>query len=204
MLLDFFMPARCAGCARPGSAFCAACEAAIATAPALWLPADDGLPPITALGPHEGRLRSAILALKFRGARTLGSRLGRMLGGKILAPFDVLVPVPLHPARLRERGYDQAAAIAGGVARTCGAESLRDALRRTRATLPQSKLDLRQRRANVDGAFELGSHAAKFRRMRVLLVDDVITTGATMRACARVLLEGGARSVAAACAAIRL
>lgn len=204
MLLDFLMPAKCAGCATPGSAFCPACEAAIATAPGLWLPAGDGLPPITALGPHEGRLRCAVLALKFRGARALGARLGRMLGDKILAPFDVLVPVPLHPARLRERGYDQAAAIAGGIARACGATSLEDAIRRTRATPPQSRLDLQQRRRNVDGAFTLGPRAAKLRQMRVVLVDDVVTTGATIRACAQVLLEAGARSVSVACAALRL
>ncbi len=203
MLLDFFLPAPCAACGQRGSTFCAACEAALATRPALLLPKRGRVPPVTALGLHRGRLRTAVLALKFRAMRPAGIALGRWLAPKIVPPFDVIAPVPLHPSRLRERGYNQALAIAQGIAREVRAPVLEHALVRSRATSSQSTLASAQRRSNVAGAFGAGAQSAFVRGARVLLVDDVVTTGATVAACADVLYVAGARAVTVACVAVK-
>jgi ComF family protein len=105
------------------------------------------------------------------------------------------VPVPLHPARLAERGFNQAEILAAPCAAAWGRPLLTGALVRTRATQPQTDLDAAARRANVAGAFAVRRPAAVASR-RLLLVDDVLTTGATAWAAARALRAGGAASVA--------
>ena len=204
MLLDFFLPSYCAGCDAPGADLCSRCAAALTFAPAIVRAARDGTPAAIALGPYEGVLRSAVLALKFRGARPVARRIGRALALKILSPFDAVVPVPLHAQRLRERGYNQAGDIARQIAAVAHAPFVEKALERSRYTAPQSALHLTDRNKNVDGAFCAGRTIQIVAGLRVLLVDDVITTGATARACARTLLAGGVRSVYLAAAAIRL
>ena len=204
MLLDFFMPAKCAGCGETGAEICNACAASIATAGALVIGTRGDVPPVVALGPYEGRLRSAILSLKFRGARGVGAVLGRWIGDRIIWPFDTVVPVPLHVQRLRERGYNQAALIARGIASVSRRRFVPEALMRQRATAPQSGLGLSERRTNVSDAFGVSE---KFRcdvGSAILVVDDVVTTGATVSECASVLRAAGARAVYVACAAIRL
>jgi ComF family protein len=106
---------------------------------------------------------------------------------------DALVPVPLHPGRLRERGYDQALELARVLARDGGPPVLAERLRRVRLTAPQSELGAAARRDNVFGAFALHGDGAL--PGHVALVDDVMTTGATLGECARVLLAGGVRRV---------
>jgi ComF family protein len=111
---------------------------------------------------------------------------------------DLVVPVPLHARRLRERGFNPAALLARPLARARGVPFDALALARVRDTPSQTGLDRRARRRNVAGAFRLRTHALP---RRVWLVDDVVTTGATLEAAARELRRGGATSVTALCAA---
>lgn len=140
-----------------------------------------------------------IYAVKYRGAFPLGRALGQALGAVLpqLVPhqLDAVIPVPIHPARRRERGYNQAEAIAAGVAESCALPLLRDALCRRVATPSQTQLTAEQRRRNVLGAFAAGREAPVVRARTVLLVDDVVTTGSTLNSCALALLSLGARRV---------
>ncbi len=161
---------------------------------------------IGALFPYEGPLARAVVALKFSGALALAGPLGRLLadrGELIHAPsgakWDLVIPVPLHWSRRLWRGFDQAEELARWALRSehRSGEAGRLAtgvLRRRRATRAQTQLDADTRAANVAGAFELRRPALVLDR-RVLLLDDVITTGATMRECRQVLLDAGAKEV---------
>ena len=155
-----------------------------------------------AAGAYAGSLREIVHALKYQKRRSLGPRLGELIASRcrdVLAGADVLVPVPLHPARERERGFNQAALIA----RALPVQRI-DALVRVRETASQTDLPAARRHANVRGAFRLrrGLPADRFaRRACVLLVDDVATTGATLNECAKVLKEAGAGEVRAVTAA---
>lgn len=145
------------------------------------------------------RVREAVHALKFKGKTALARPLGDLLaeaGSAMLAvgAVDCLVPVPLHPSREAERGFNQSVLLANRVGRRWGVPVEPRALRRRRRTLSQTDLDAERRRANVRGAFTLSRSAAVEGR-HVLLIDDVFTTGATVAECARVLLEAGASAV---------
>jgi ComF family protein len=157
------------------------------------------LPEGANLGPYEGSLRGAVLALKFGGRRRLATQLARALWTEprvrtLLADEAILVPVPLHGRRLRQRGFNQSELIARELARLSRQPLRAQALRRRRDTSAQTGLTAAQRRANVAGAFEVRRRDAVLGRT-VVLVDDVYTTGATARACARALRQAGARSV---------
>ena len=112
---------------------------------------------------------------------------------------DALVPVPLHPRRLREREFNQAEILCNELSRTCGIRVF-SALERCRYTTTQTQLDRRARRQNLRGAFIPGKNG-DVTNMNLLLVDDVLTTGSTLDACAAVLLEAGASSIRALTAA---
>jgi ComF family protein len=151
-----------------------------------------------AIGAYTGTLRDIIHAFKYDGRRRLGRPLGALVasvGTELLAGADMTVPVPLHPSRLRARGFNQASEIA----RYLGLPVVH-ALRRSRATPSQTDLPAARRHANVRGAFRLAPRC-RVTGALVVLVDDVSTTGATLDACARVLLEAGAREVRALTAA---
>ena len=109
--------------------------------------------------------------------------------------FDALVPVPLHPRRLRERQFNQAAILAEHLSRSSKIP-VRDLLQRTRYTGTQTLLDRKARRQNLRDAFSLRQNV-DVTDLDLLLVDDVLTTGSTLDACAAILLENGARSVRA-------
>jgi len=113
--------------------------------------------------------------------------------------FDAIVPVPLHPARQRERGFNQAELLAQWVSNHI-AVPLRPALQRVRYTTTQTAFDRAERMQNLRDAFRLRKNT-DVRRLRVLLIDDILTTGSTLSECARVLKQGGAQSVYAATAA---
>jgi ComF family protein len=145
-----------------------------------------------AIGEYDGRLRAIIHALKYDGHRTLARPLARLMilsGTRVLENADVVVPVPLHRARRRARGFNQAEEIAKHL--TVPAIN---ALKRTRATVSQTDLPAEARHANVRNAFALRRRVDVTGRV-IVLVDDVSTTGATLEACARVLLDAGAREV---------
>ena len=153
-----------------------------------------------AVGPFEDVLRDVVHGLKFQGRRTLATRLGPLLreaAGDLLDDADAVVPVPLHPWRQWRRGYNQADLLAATLGRPVW-----QVLRRRRATPPQTALDRHARQANVRHAFALGGWmpgaADRARRQidgrTLVLVDDVLTTGATLDACARVLRRRGRAS----------
>jgi ComF family protein len=202
--LDFIFPRTCAGCGSLDDDLCKSCDAAIARAAPLEARRTHLEIPLIALGTYEGALRAAVIALKFNGAKVAGRRLGVMLAAHVPRTHNMIVPVPLHPRRLRERGYNQAMEIARGIASVTGADIAASALRRVKATRPQSELDAQARAHNVSGAFEAGSAIHLVQGRDVLIVDDVVTTGATSDACTRVLLESGATSVYLAAVAARL
>jgi ComF family protein len=151
------------------------------------------------LGPYEGSLRTVIHALKFAGRRRAAGRLAEALLESearrlLVATSDVLVAVPLHPRRLRERGFNQAALLALELARRTRRSCCPDALVRRLDTAPQAGLTAAARRRNVRDAFAVRRKAVVAGRT-VTLVDDVVTTGATALACGRELLAAGAREV---------
>jgi len=151
------------------------------------------------LGPYEGSLRLVVHALKYGGRRRAAGRIAEALledaaVRALVGTSDVLVPVPLHPRRLRQRGFNQAALLAEAVARRTGRVVSADALVRRVDTLPQAGLSAGARRRNVRDAFAVRRRAAVAGRV-VTLVDDVVTTGATAFACARHLEAAGAREV---------
>jgi ComF family protein len=146
-------------------------------------------------------VREAVHAFKFGGRRALAAPLGDLLAERAPDAWprgrpDLLVPVPLHPRRERERGFNQCSLLARRVGRAWGCPVRDDILSRTVATPSQTALDAAARRANVRGAFRL-RRAAPLAGRHVALVDDILTTGATLSECARALLEGGAASVGA-------
>jgi len=146
---------------------------------------------------------SVVMGLKFRRLDYLAKRLAGPLAEQLdRTRFDVVVPVPLHWSRRLRRGYDQAELIAAELCDTLGRPLVR-ALRRRRATPAQSlHRDRQGRRANLDAAIVMRRRlGGQIRGLRVLLVDDVLTTGATLEAAARPLLDAGARSVDVAVAA---
>jgi ComF family protein len=185
----------CGGCGRPfpglGAAPCAACQAS----PTPFAFAG-------AVAAYDGGLRRAIHALKYARRAAVAAPLGRLLAergpGRLPAPpgvlVDAVVPVPLHAARLAERGFNQAELLAAACARRWALPLERRALRRVRATAPQAALDAPARRANLRDAFAVGRPACVAGR-RLLLVDDVLTTGATAAAAATALRAAGAAAV---------
>ena len=204
--LDLALPASCAGCRREGTPLCGEClpalDARLDAQPGvpIGLPAD--LPaPLLQLewcAPFTGVTRRALHALKYDGERRLVRPLGAAVArrwARVGVAGDVLVPVPASPDRVRDRGYDQAALIAAEVGRGLRMP-MAPALARTRATTAQFDLDRAARATNLGGAFAVRETAGIAGRW-VVLVDDVVTTGATLAACATALLEGGARAVSA-------
>jgi ComF family protein len=156
-----------------------------------------------ALGLHRGTLLTLVHALKYRGKLQLAKPLGRLLFGtfgRFWEPdaIDAVLPVPLHARRLRQRGFNQALLLVMEWPRLGGGGFTVDLaqrwLVRRRATKPQIGLDRDQRRVNLEGAFAVGD-AFPLRGMRVLLVDDVLTSGATVEACARLLTARGVARV---------
>ncbi|MGE0452917.1 MAG: ComF family protein [Vicinamibacteria bacterium] len=151
------------------------------------------------LGPFDGPLRDAIHALKYRGRTRAAGRLAGLLLERpevlaVLSGGELLVPVPLHPRRREQRGFNQSELLAQALAGASGLPVARRALVRRTDTPAQTGLSAAARRRNVAGAFAVRRRAEVDGRVAVLL-DDVLTTGATARECARALLRAGATEV---------
>ena len=213
--LNLLFPPRCIGCRRVGVWLCADCLAQIPRVEPPFCARCGGtvvadtlcsrcrtaplqIERIRAAVYFEGVLREAIHRLKYRRLTVLSEPLGGLMAEYWTLhpmPADVVVPVPLHAARLRERGYNQAALLAREMARRVGLVMDEQTLVRQRATSPQVELNAKQRKKNVHDAFRCSSNTLAGKR--VLLIDDVCTTGATLEACAVALREGGVRGVQA-------
>jgi ComF family protein len=217
-VLDLALPARCPGCGAEGPPICAACLPALdarlklPAGIAIGLPSDVP-PPLLQLewcAPFTGLIRNALHELKYAGEKRLAGPLGGAIARRWRragAGGDLLVPVPVHAERARTRGYDQAELIARAAALELGLPCA-PILERARATIAQFDLDRSARATNVDGAFRLRPRVAPAattdhpRRSLagrwIILIDDVVTTGATLAACAKPLIEAGAIGVSAA------
>ena len=190
-LLDFAYPPHCAVCEadiEAAALLCGSCWTEIASRRPRSQAEDGGLDfeKIVSLGPFTGALQQAIYALKFRNQVRLGRALGERMGeclAEQLAPLDCLLPVPLHPARQRERGFNQSAEIAAGLGAALGIPVCHGVVRRRKNTRQQALLSAEERRANLLGAF--APVAALPASVRIGIVDDVWTTGETMVACAQ-------------------
>lgn len=147
-----------------------------------------------AAGLYEGQLRNAIGRFKFHQSPNLDRPLARLLEDRLpeFLDIDLLVPVPLHPVRLRERTYNQALLLARELGRRRRLAMADDVLSKCLVTVPQQSLTAAQRRDNLRGAFALLRGVAG---KKILLVDDVMTTGVTVDLCSQVLLAGGAERV---------
>jgi competence protein ComFC len=213
LAVDLVYPKRCAGCSRRGSWLCNDCDYALprfsapwcercgvpATYPRCKCPSTPINPErIRSVGPFDGWLREAIVLFKYHGEWARATHLGVPLAATIghLQQIDALVPVPLHPSRLRQRGFNQSLLLARQVGGLLGVD-VREALIRTRRTDAQIHLGAEARKANVAGAFALQSNIP-IAGLCLVLIDDVVTTGSTLSACADALIGAGAASVMAA------
>ena len=215
-LLDTFLPPACAYCGNPGQMMCPECRASIA-----WIrepvcefcgrPTPGRLcyqcrtqPPaaqqIRSATYYKDPVRRLVHRMKYEGLFALGRPLGQLMVDAWpmwQRPVDLVLPVPLHARRQRERGYNQSEILVSELCRHLEWPTDAAALFRSRSTRPQLGLTAVQRRANVHDAFV--ADPARVEDKRVLLVDDVCTTGSTLTAAAVALQEAGAKSVAAYC-----
>jgi ComF family protein len=213
-VLDLLFPPRCVGCGSSGGFLCVPCLSALPYLPfplcakcgkplsygtvcydcENYLFAFDG---IRSLSPYHGVVRQAILQFKYQNVKALAVQLAQLMGKYINShplSADTLVPVPLHPRRLRERGYNQSSLLSRELSRLVPLPVVEGALLRARNTPAQTKTNsVQNRHSNVAGAF-----TCRGRRVvgkRILLIEDVCTPGATLNACATVLKSAGAISV---------
>jgi ComF family protein len=206
--LDIALPASCVGCGVEGQVVCGSCVVALDARLASPAGAAIGLPgelpePLLQLewaAPFSGVTRSALHAIKYGGEQRLAMPLGLAVARRWAAVgvgADLVAHVPVHTDRARERGYDQAELIARRAASALGLPHAA-LLRRARATIAQFDLDRRDRARNVRDAFRVDmGYGADIRGRWVLLVDDVVTTGATLAACATALHQAGVLGVSA-------
>ncbi len=209
--LDLLFPLNCLGCQREGKVLCASCVDSLpelkppfcrvcaqpnAPSTCHWClespPAFDG---IRAPYEMEGTVKEAVHNLKYRGLKAAAPELAELLANYLKEhpmPGDVLTPVPLHPRRLRSRGYNQSALLAKELSKKLGLDIDQSLLIRAKNTLPQVSATREGRRENVQGSFRCDGPADG---RSVILVDDVATTGSTLSACAAVLKGAGASSV---------
>jgi competence protein ComFC len=211
--LDWLYPPQCGGCSSPGARWCAGCQESVQlirgpVCPVCGEPQPGveicrscqknppGYSALRSWAVFNGSLRNAIHRLKYYGDMALGEVLARPLI-QLLHTFDwtvdLVVPVPIGVARLKERGYNQANLIAWPLALGCGLRFQPHALKKERETRSQVGLSAAQRRQNVAGAFAADPHRVAGKS--VLVVDDVTTSGATIEACAHALRLAGAGEV---------
>jgi ComF family protein len=215
--VEFVVPPLCFHCGARREAgeqaLCASCWQALRPAHAVEPPVREAIDHLCGDGVLDGLvcgfvfekgrpIQSVLHELKYGGKPSLGVLLGLRLAPKVRSSlagmrFGGLVPVPLHAAKQRERGYNQSERIAAGISRGTGMPLLKGVLWRRRNTVSQTTLGIDERRENVTGAFSAGRRGRSEAGEAFVLVDDVITSGATVRECARILKRGGASQVVA-------
>ncbi len=212
-LLDLLFPLRCLGCGSEGALICPACSPSLPRIePPSCLrcgtPLGKGKPcstcvshPLTIDGIRSmflfaGTARQAILQFKYKRLKAMAAPLGQLLAEFLRCaplPGEVVVPVPLHPKRLRRRGYNQASLLANEIGKLTGLPVAEGTLVRLRDTVSQARTaGAAERRSNVRDAFGC---PRELHGEKILLIDDVCTTGATLDACARTLKAAGAGSI---------
>jgi ComF family protein len=213
-VLDLLFPQKCIGCGKEGGLICESCQrslprivppvcpkcgksqssAIVCSACIVRKTPIDG---IRSPFKFDGLMREAVHQLKYKNLRTLSHSLGSLLASYYVnypLPGEVIVPVPLHPKRLKERGYNQSALLARELGKIINLPVDDRCLIRERFVIPQAKTkSAEERRRNVVGAFSCLD--SKLRNKQVLLVDDVSTSGATLEACTIALKSAGAMSV---------
>lgn len=222
LALDVALPTLCAACREPvaGDGVCAACWSQLAFIAPPYCPRL-GIPFVYDPGPdmlsmqaiadppayqraraavrYDDVAKTLVHALKYQDRTDLAPTMGRWMaraGSELLDGADALVPVPLHWRRAWSRRYNQSGALAGVIAQHSGVNVAGDALRRIRPTLQQIGLSRTERAANVQGAFQvLPDKIGMVQGRRLILIDDVLTSGATLDACARALLRARAAQV---------
>ncbi len=217
-LLDFIFPPHCVLCgahlARHEVVVCCDCWLRLPLCRTPLIEYQDGnafngqrchLGTSVAVWGYSEEVEQVIHLFKYGGYSCLARPLGLAMAGVLVSAglackADVLAPIPLHPARRRERGYNQSELLARQIGKVTGLPVAARLLHRTRYTKPQAQLGAAERAKNVAGAFAASSPALAQNRS-IVLVDDVLTTGATANECARVLKEAGAAQVFLATAA---
>jgi len=214
MALNLLFPKWCVGCGKEGDFICSSCRRSIPRIMPLLCPRCGKPQPSGILCPgcinwraeidgirspfqFDGIMRQAIHQLKYKNLRALVEPLAGLLNDYLITnpiPGEVLVPVPLHRKRLRERGYNQSSLLAKELGKLLNLPVVDDCLIRQQHAPPQARTStIEERRNNVAGAFTCHDH--RLRDKQVLLIDDVSTSGATLDACATALKANGATSV---------
>lgn len=211
--LNVLFPPRCVDCGGEGSFICVSCRKAVRPlklpicgrcgvplfegnlcSSCKWSPGKiDG---IRSLFLFEGAIRQAIYSFKYRNLKAIAPCLADLLWNYLEAsplPGEILLPVPLHPKRLRQRGYNQVALLSQELSKLCGLPVAEKSLLRLRDTASQTSLNPKERKTNTRGAFVCDDQ--RLYGKRVILIDDVCTTGATLEACAVALKDNGVASV---------
>ncbi len=213
-VVDFLFPRWCVGCGKEGEFICNSCRRSLPRVMPPLCPRCGRPQPSGILCPacvswqaeidgirspfrFDGVMRQAIHQLKYRNLRALAEPLAKLLNDYLATypiPGEVLVPVPLHQKRLRERGYNQSSLLAKELGKLTNLPVVDDCLIRQRHAPPQARsATVEERRSNVTGAFACRDH--RLQDKQVLLIDDVSTSGATLDACAAALKANGATSV---------
>jgi ComF family protein len=212
--LDFLFPQKCLGCGEEGGLLCRRCQLSLPriippVCPKCGRPQPSGITcpgcvawqnnidGIRAPFKFEGLMRQAVHQLKYKNLRSLATPLAKLLEIYLIhypLPRDVLIPVPLHRKRLRERGYNQSLLLAQELGKLLNIPVVEDCLMRVKYVLPQAQTkSVSERIRNMKGAFSCLN--CQLQNTRILLVDDVSTSGATFDACASALKSAGASSV---------
>lgn len=195
-LIDLIFPPQCGGCGRVDFRWCETCLNDLQAIPVIFNPSPQpGLAGVGASGLYDGMLKQAIRAFKYNDAVELAAPLAERLTATLEQrdwAFDIIAPVPLSANRVAERGYNQADLLGRPVAAQMNIRYWPEALRRERDTEQQARLNVQQRVENVKDAFAAAEGVIN---RSVLLIDDVVTTGSTLKACAEALESAGAAAV---------
>ena len=195
-LIDLVFPPCCGHCGRVDYRFCDRCLHELSQVPLdIAKRTSENLDGLCATGRHRGVLQDALQAFKYEGATQLSGLLAARLSTALRRQhwqIDLIAPVPLFTDRLQERGYNQSQLLSWLVANTLGINCRTDLLARIRGTLQQARLSQAERHLNVKDAF---AASGQVNGLSVLLIDDVVTTGSTLRECAAALRAKGASAV---------